>query len=46
MGLGSEIDLTSMTNDMLIKVKEKFDKGLSNKDYIKEPLATKWLFSL
>ena len=27
-GWAPKFDLTSMTNDMLIKVKEKFDKGL------------------
>ena len=27
-GWAPKYDLTSMTNDMLVKVKEKFDKGL------------------
>lgn len=35
-GWAPKFDLTSMTNDMLIKVKEKFDKGLSNKDTTSE----------
>ncbi len=44
-GWAPKYDLTSMTNDMLIKVKEKIRQRIDQiKLHIKEPLSTKWLF--